>query len=169
MNASVRRLLPIVALFLVAAVTVAAPPKSPSVKDTIQALYNKENAAAANKDVDGMIADYDPKVVAVSQSGETKGYDDLVNAAKEVLQIAKTIKATTQVEGVTTSGNQAVATTHDSVIMTIAEPTTGHDVVIATTSTSRDTWSNASGHWKVVRSEEISHTATMDGQPIPGI
>jgi ketosteroid isomerase-like protein len=147
----------------------AAPQSSDSVKQTLQGLYTKESEAAENKDVDGMTADYDPSVVAVTATGEQKDYQELVAAAQQIVSMAQTIKDTTTVESVSVDGNKAVAEIHDSTMITVQEPTTKSDMVIAVTSSSHDTWVKSNDHWRIVKSVEIEHSGTVDGQPMPGI
>lgn len=154
------------AVITVSPVYAAAP--EAKVKTLIQSLYDRENAAADNKDARGMLAYVSPTFVGVDSSGKRVTYADMKDSIRQLLTLASGLEAGTVVRECKVTGDKAVVSVDDDIRLVISsdgQPSAHVDE----TSSSTDTWSKTSTGWRMVASRVLSHLVTVDGQPAPDV
>ncbi len=136
-----------------------------STAKTIQALYNRQDAAASQKDPKGTLAYVSPQFKGVTEKGRTVTYDEVVQQMTQFFGMAKSVKSVTKVGGCKAVGNKATVSATDS--MTIVIPAQGHEMTLVDQSTSSDTWVKTSAGWRLTYSKILKHNTTVNGQPAP--
>lgn len=154
------------ALIAISSAAAHASSSPAQVKSTIQALYDKENAAATNKDADGMLADVDHGFVGVDEKGNRITYADLVTNTQQLLQMASSISANTVVRSCKVSGNKAVLGVNDTIRIVVSAGDQG-STTMEDDDTSTDTWTKTPAGWRLTASRTLSHSVTINGQPAP--
>ena len=137
-----------------------------AVKASLQSLYDRENAAAAEKNVQGTLAYVDPAFRGLDTRGKSMTYDDLVQNATQVYNMAKSIHAETSVGDCKVTAGKATVVTTDTITITVTGPD-AQDMVLVDSSTSNDTWTKTKSGWRMTYSHVVAHNATVNGQPAP--
>jgi hypothetical protein len=133
---------------------------------TLQALYDREDASAAKKDLNGTLAYVSPDFKGVTEKGETITYDETRQQMTQLFGMAKTVRGTTKVTACKVSGSKATAAVNSSITIVVSQ---GQDMTLVDTSTSSDTWTKTKAGWRLTFSRVLKHTTTVNGQPAPQV
>ena len=166
------------ALALLAALTVAAradaPPAAAVTQDdvthSIQAVWDKADAALYLRDLDGVFAAYAPGFVAVN-GDEKSGVDKPRHLVQYLLAVCKSVQRTSHVETTELndkSGSTATVTVRHDFEGKTDNPQTQQDDVIEIVSTDRDFWAKTDRGWLLQREKSLTSHTTVNGQPIVG-
>ena len=132
-----------------------APP-IPSARRQIQAIYNQINAAAMQKNVDGVYAFDSDDCTLIDQKGRvhepSEGRQDL----EQALEVMDSVKATTVIQGFTGTDTEATVTVKDHVVARIANATTGRAAKITVDDVSREHWIKTEDGWRRNRTRVLS-------------
>lgn len=137
-------------------------------RKTIQAAYDKMNAAAAKKDVNGILAYYAPDYEHVNQRGQKTTLAAMRQQMPQLLQMMKSIKATTAIKKFVLQGSQATVAVASQGEMVGVDPQTKKAVKIVIFSSDEDLWVKGAKGWMQKRSKTLSSKQTVDGKPVPG-
>ena len=134
----------------------AGPGKTPSARRELQAIYNQINAAAAQKDVDGVFnydaPDYstvDPKGHVFEGSYGRQELQDLMNAVD-------TVKGTTTIKSYTGTDTDATVVVKDHYVFLASNLATGRMIKLSGDDLSRDYWVKTEDGWRRKRTRILS-------------
>jgi ketosteroid isomerase-like protein len=163
-----RRTLPI-ALAL-CALTILAPgtraDATSEARKAIQTLYNKQNAAAAKKDVEGVLANRTPDFEAIAVNGQKLTMDQVRQNIEQLLAVAQSIKATTAIKSFRLKGNNATVTTREHAEFVTTNPQTSTPAKVVIDGTSQDTWIKSGKGWQIKRSKALTEKMTVNGKAV---
>lgn len=137
-------------------------------RKTIQAAYDKENAAAAKKDLEGAFASVAPDFMAGDQQGHQASLRDLKPQMQTVFQNSTTLKATTVITKFVFKGNQATVTTKNRTLMNLKAPKGGKPSKATVDSVEEDLWVKNGSRWVRRVATFLSQTMTKNGKPFKG-
>ena len=134
----------------------------------IQAAYNTSNAAAARKDAAGTLAHFTPDAVAVDTHGQATPIAQHQEMATHLFAAARTVTARTVIQKFALARpGQATATVHEHVVLTLMNPQTQQPAQLVVDDTARDLWVKTAQGWRQKRSQDLTYTSTLNGQPLP--
>lgn len=148
----------------------AAPSKvkltAESPRMTFQSLYTRTDEALDNKDLDGGMQYHDPDFIQVQPNGDETDLGDVRYELSSWLDLAKTVHSTTSVVSASIQGVTGTALVKSSVTMVMINPDTRAKSYFVDRVVSKDTWSNQSDGWMLLRSRIISESTTNDGRKV---
>ncbi len=165
-----RRNLFMVALLL-AVVTFAPLAHADAASDArkaIQTAYDRENAAAARKDVNGMFANETSDFEDITKEGRKVNLTEMRAQLGRVMAGIQSIKATTTIQKFSLKGQQAIVVAKGHAEMTGVNPNNHSTVKAIIENTSEDLWVKTKRGWLQKRSKtltESTHT-TINGKPV---
>ena len=136
-------------------------------KKWIQAAYNRENAAAIRRDVDGVLADTAPDYVSVSPRGGSTPLRLIKPRLRPLLEAMRVKRATTRVTKVVLKGPEAHVATTEHVVAVLANPETQRPANLVIDSTTESVWVRGGKGWLKKRSRSHDVRRSMDGKPLP--
>lgn len=159
------------ALVLAALFAAAAGPAgaAASVQKTLQADYDARDQAVARHDIRGTLVHYAPTFVGVSRTGQPHGL------AEERADFQATFAlpaqpglthSTIQKLTIAKSGTEADVSLHRLGSLSLTDPQTHVSRTVVLNGTYQDVWVKHSGVWLLIREQEISATASLNGKPL---
>ena len=154
-------------LFLPFALLLAIPasgkpaPTGPSPQRELQALYNKINASAANKDVDGVYAYNDDDYTLIDKKGRVHGGSDGRQELEKAFEIVDSMKGISKIQTFSGSDTEATVTIKDHDVATVANGVTGHAIKVTANMLSRDYWTYTADGWRRKRTRILTETGTF--------
>ncbi len=148
-------------LFLPLALLLAIPASgkpAPTARQELQALYNKINAAAANKDVDGIYAYNDDDFIFIDKKGHSHDGSEGRQELEKGLEFVDSIKGITKIQTFSGTDTEATVTVKDHDVATVANGVTGRAIKVTADTVSRDYWTYTADGWKRKRSRILSET-----------
>jgi hypothetical protein len=148
---------------------------SPAMADTpaqarsaIQALYNKQNAAAAKKDVNGVLVNMAPDFQAVSKDGRKITAAQQRQALTQLFSMAQSIHATSAIQKFRLQGNRATVTVKENGTFLVVNPNAAaaKPARFTVEDVSEDTWVKKGNRWLNERSVTLAEKQLINGQPL---
>lgn len=134
----------------------AAPGKTSTTQQQLQAIYNKINAAAAQKNVDGVF-DYDaPDHTTTDQKGHVHEASDGRQELQDAMDIMDSVKGTTTIKSITSTDTDATVVVKDHYIFTISNRSTGRTAKVVGDDVSRDYWVKTDDGWRRKKTRILS-------------
>lgn len=134
----------------------AAPGQAPTTQQQLQAIYNKINAAAAQKNVDGVF-DYDSADHTTTDiKGRIHEASDGRQELQNVMDTMDTVKSTTIIRSITSTETDATVVVKDHFIFTISNRSTGRTAKIVGDDVSRDYWLKTDEGWRRKKTRILS-------------
>jgi len=150
------RLLPLFALCFALPAAAKPAPKAPPARGEIQAIYNKINAAAMQKNVDG-VYDFDSDdYTVIDQKGRAHEPSEGRQEFEQALEVMDSVKATTIIQSFAGTDAEATVTVKDHVIARIGNTTTGRAIKVTADDVSRDHWVKTEDGWRRNRTRILS-------------
>jgi hypothetical protein len=149
-------------LFLSLALLLALPvmgkptPKTPTPQQELQGLYNKINAAAATKDVDGVYAYNDDNYMLIDKKGHVHEGSEGRQELEKALEIIDSIKGITKIQSFSGTDTEATVTVKDHDVAVVANGVTGRAIKVTADVVSRDYWVYGADGWRRLRSRTLS-------------
>ena len=134
---------------------------APTPQQELQALYNKINAAAANKDVDGIYAYDDDDFVFIDKKGHAHDGSEGRQELEEDLDIMDSLKSVSKIVTFSGTDTEATVTVKDHAVATVANGVTGRAIKVTADTLSRDYWTYTADGWKRKRSRVLSETGKL--------
>ena len=128
----------------------------------IQAIYDREDVAAARKDIPGVFADMAPNFSAVDEKGQKVSLNEIKADLADLFSRATTVKGTTTIQRFQLIGKTAVVTTKSRDEMTVTDPESGHNRKLTIEDLSVDTWVRSGKAWLQTKSRDVSETVHTD-------
>ena len=150
-----RKLMPVAALLAISSAALAETPAQ--ARKAIEAIYAKEMAALARRDIDTVFAYQTPDYVAISKSGQRLSREQ-ANQMGRQLTLMKSVDAKTKIVAFTLKGETALVRTQNRLRATAADPQTGKPLSAVIDGVEDDTWVKRSGKWLIKQSREITRT-----------
>jgi hypothetical protein len=132
----------------------------------IQAIYDKENAAAAHKDIHGVFAEMAPDFSEVDDTGQKISLAEIKANLADLFSHATTVKGTTTIQKFRLIGRTAIVTTKSRDEMTVADPEGEQARTITIDDLSVDTWVRSGKVWLQKHSRDVSQSVHTD-EPNP--
>lgn len=130
--------------------------KAPPARGEIQAIYNKINAAAMQKNVDG-VYDFDSDdYTVIDQKGRVHEASEGRQDLEQALEVADSVKATTVIQSFTGTDTEATVTIKDHVALSVANAATRRAVKITVDDTAREHWVKTEDGWRRNRTRILS-------------
>lgn len=134
---------------------------------TIQSAVQKMDKAANNRDADGYVAFAHPDFVSINKTGK-----ETIHGKKEALKRSRRtfagltqIKVRTTITSISFSNEGAVVDTTSNLSASMVK--SGKSFELKGTGTFRDLWVEKAGVWLQKKSQTLTETLTVNGQPIP--
>ena len=149
---------PFLPLALCLVLPVAAQPeaKTPNARREIQAIYNKINAAAMQKDVDGVYAFDSDDYTVIDKKGHVHEASEGRQEMEQGMEVVDSLKATSLIQSFAGTSTEATVTVKEHAIVRIANSTTGRAVKIIADDTAREHWIKMEDGWKRTRTRILS-------------
>lgn len=145
---------------------IAAAPRrqiSPLVaRKQIQAIYDKEDVAAARKDIPGVFADMAPNFSAFDENGQKMSLTEIKSDLADLFSRATAVKGTTTIQKFRLIGKTAIVTTRSRDEMTVSDQESGSSRKVTIEDLSIDTWVQSGKAWLQTRSRDVSETVHTD-------
>ncbi|HEX5324321.1 MAG TPA: nuclear transport factor 2 family protein [Capsulimonadaceae bacterium] len=135
---------------------------SAQARKQIQAIYDREDAAASHKDIHGVFADMTPDFSAIDENGQAMSLAQAKANLADVFAKAATVKGSTVIEKFRLVGITAIVTTKSRDEMTVADPAGGQAGKVTVDDISVDTWVRSGTIWRQRRSRDISQSVHTD-------
>ena len=137
-------------------IAVAGPVKVPTPQQELQAIYNKINAAAAQKDVDGVF-DYNASdYVTTNTKGRTHDASDGRQELQDVMSAVDMVQGTTSIKTFTGTATDAAVTVKDHYVFIASNQSTRRTIKFASDDVSRDYWVKTDDGWRRKRTRILS-------------
>ncbi len=131
-------------------------PQGPAARREIQAIYNRINAAAMGKNVDGVYAYDSDDYTVIDQKGRTHEPSEGRQDLEQALEVMDTVKASTVILSFTGTDAEATVTVKEHVALSIANTTTGRAARITADDTAREHWVKTDDGWRRTRTRILS-------------
>jgi hypothetical protein len=130
--------------------------KVPTPQQELQGLYNKINAAAAAKDVDGVYAYNDDHYTLIDKKGHVHEGSEGRQELEKALEIIDSIKGITKIQSFSGTDTEATVTVKDHDVAVVANGVTGRAIKVTADVVSRDYWVYGADGWRRLRSRTLS-------------
>jgi hypothetical protein len=135
-----------------------------SVKETIQKIYDRQDAAEGRLDTKAIGADETTDFVQVGNDGKTQTREQEDQSGIQMMQIMKSYHARTQIVSFSQQGSKVTVVVRVHIESVIRPPQLGRDSQIVFDATGRDEWVKRGGTWLCSRSHTLSEKGTVDGK-----
>lgn len=136
---------------------VASPaPKAPDARREIQAIYNKINAAAMQKDVDGVYAFDSDDYMLIDKKGHTHEPSEGRQEMEQAMEFLDSIKAASAIQSFTGTDSEATVTIKEHVAVRVGNTTTGRAARFTSDDTAREHWVKTADGWRRTRTRILS-------------
>ena len=162
----------ILALFIAYWVFAPIFAKADAVSDArkqIEAAYQRENAAAMRKDVNGILANLAPDYETTNMQGIKAGREQMKQMLPQLFAMARSVKAATKVKSVKLKGNEATAQVAEHAEMVMVNPKTHQTAKLVIEEQSETVWAKGPKGWLKKRSRTLSSKQTVNGKPAPSM
>ena len=157
-------------MILATGITILAPATHAdsvaAARRAIQAIYDGQNAAAARRDVNGMLAHVSPDYVSFDTHGTRHTLDGERQAARTVFATAPTYKGQTHIQTITLAGKVATVQIKEHKAMIVIHRPTRQFAIVAYDTVGVDTWVRGRQGWLLTRSQTLSAHGTFNGHPV---
>lgn len=165
-----RYFLPLVAVPLCLGAWCASPTMADTpaqARSQIQAIYNKQNAAAARKDVNGVLSNLAPNFQAISKNGQKLDVARQRQALTQAFAMAQSVHGTTVIQKLRLQGNKAIVTVKDNSSLVFVNPNApnARPAKFSAEEVAEDTWVKTGNRWLQERSVALSEKQLLNGQP----
>lgn len=162
-----RSFLAAAALGVVGRLVLPAHADTPSqARRTLQTAYNLMNTGLARKNLKAAFAYLDPEYADIVGDLQLS-LDEVRDMTAQLFRAARSIKATTHIDKLGLSGNEATATAKTRATIKVSDPQSGEVALLVMTSVSRDFWVKGSKGWRLLRSRMLSRKLSLNGESIP--
>ena len=131
-------------------------PKAMDAQRELQVIYNKINAAAMQKDVDGVYAFNTDDYTEIDKKGHVHEVSEDRQEMEQGMEMVDSITATSIIQSFTGTGTEATVTIKEHAVVRIANTTTGRAVKFTADDTARDHWIKTEEGWKRNRTRFLS-------------
>ena len=148
----------ILSLALCSALSAAAKPapKAMDARRELQAIYNRMNADAMQKNVDGVYAFDSDDYTLIDQKGHVRDASEGRQELEQALEVLDSLKAVSVIQSFSGTTGEATVTVKDHVVARMANTTTGRAVKFTADDVSRDHWVKTEEGWRRTRTRILS-------------
>ena len=139
---------------------------APGIARLLQDYYNRGNAAAAHKDLDGALRYFSQDFQLTDKQGNQIDIGEVRYRLSSLFDMAVSVKSNTSVASASQHGNTASALIHESTQCVVVNPDTGKKGVLVDHAVARDTWTHTEDGWVMTTSQEISSQETLNGRAV---
>jgi ketosteroid isomerase-like protein len=134
---------------------------------TIQSAVQKMDKAASNRDADGYVAFAHPDFVSINKTGKETihGKKEALKRSRRAFSGLTQIKVRTTITSISFSNEGAVVDTTSNLSASMVK--SGKSFELKGTGTFRDLWVENAGVWLQKKSQTLTETLTVNGQPMP--
>ncbi len=136
-------------------------------RKAIQTAYDREDAAAAHRNINGILSNYAPDYQDREPNGLKVGLADVRQSLVVMFQNARAVTAKTTIQNFTLQGSKAIVTTKEYAMLTVASKAEHgqlHKIVL--NSTDEDTWAKRGNRWLKVSTRTLRQSEMIDGKPL---
>ena len=130
--------------------------QGPAARREIQSIYNKINAAAMQKNVDGMYDFDSDDYTVIDTKGRTHEPSEGRQDLEQALEVMDTVKASTVILSFAGTDTEATVTVKEHAALSIANTTTGRAARITADDTAREHWVKTDDGWRRTRTRLLS-------------
>jgi|GEM_PF-2156460 len=140
------------------ALPAGAKPSAPvsTAQREIQAIYNKINAAAMQKDVDSVYAYDSDDYTLIDKKGHVHEPSEGRQEMEQGMEVADSIMATTVIQSFIGTDTEATMTIKEHAVVRIGNTTTGRAAKITADDTAREHWVKTADGWQRTRTRILS-------------
>ena len=128
----------------------------PTARRELQAIYNKINAAAMQKDVDSVYAYDSDDYTLIDKKGQAHEPSEGRQEMEQGLEVADSVTATSVIQSFTGTDTEATVTIKEHAVVRIGNTTTGRAVKITADDTAREHWVKTADRWRRTRTRILS-------------
>jgi hypothetical protein len=155
-----------IALFFVPVAALQAQANNPALKKTLETRYSQFSRGFQTKNIKPIAALFAPDFMLKQVNGQKVHLVQLLSSVQRQIAVAHSIEWSRKIKGLTTAGNQAVATV-DGRFAGKVNGSDGKDHQLILLLAAKDTWVKTSGGWKLKSTEMLKSSLTRDGKPVP--
>lgn len=131
-------------------------PKAPPARAAIQAIYNKINAAAMEKNVDG-VYDFDSDdYTFIDKNGHVREASEGRQELEQALEVINSLKAVSVIQSFAGTDDEATVTVKEHVTARVGNTTTGRALKVTSDDVARDHWIKTDDGWRRNRTRILS-------------
>jgi hypothetical protein len=135
-------------------------------RKAIQAAYDKSNAAAAKKDLAGVLASHASDFTYTDKSGKKQDLSAMKTQMGQVFQASKEISGKSVIQSISLKGGSATVTVDETGSMVLVNPQNPDQTVkLEVEAKSEDLWAKTGKGWRIKSSREISSKQLINGKP----
>lgn len=163
-------------LFIFAGLNLVAPPTRAALsrqdagviaRRAIQSIYDRQDRAAAHKDLGGVFAQTAPNFLAIDENGQTISLAQAKANIEQLFSQAQSVTSTTTIAKFRVVGNRAYVTAKSRDVVVFTDPNTGQAGKVTVDDVSVDTWERFGRTWLQTRSHDISQAVHRDEPASP--
>ncbi len=144
------------ALCLILPAAAKPAPKAPPARAALQALYNKMNAAAMQKNVDGVYEFDSDDYTVIDQKGHVHEPSEGRQELEQALEVMDSVKAVTVIQSFAGTDAEATVTVKEHVVARVGNTTTGRAIKVTADDVNRDHWVKTEDGWRRNRTRILS-------------
>lgn len=128
----------------------------PPARRELQAIYNKMNAEAMQRNADALYDYNSEDYTEIDTKGHVHDAADGRQELSEVLGAVDSIKAVTTIEGFTGTDTEATVTIKDHAVIGMRNNANGRAIKLTVNDTARDHWIKTDDGWRRTRTRVLS-------------
>jgi hypothetical protein len=159
----------LLAVYIALATSSIAPSLAAPTTDRsqIQAAYDRQNQAAATKNLKLFMQTYSPNYKAIDDHGQTTSRHDAQTATSALFLNADHIAAQTTITAITIKAGKAYVTAKNHVVAIAHDPATQAAVTLIDDQVDNDVWTKVNGVWLEEYERVVTdHSFTQQGTPL---
>lgn len=137
------------------------------VRKTIQASYDRQNAAISRKDAKGSLAALAPNWTGRFKNSETYTYTQALQGAYNICATASTISAKTTIRSFQLRDPRAIVTVSQKNLFVLTKSQTQETVRVTNDDVNRDVWMRTPAGWRIQTSTRLVVRSSVNGKPTP--
>jgi hypothetical protein len=136
-------------------------------RKSIQAVYDKQNAAGSRLDASGNLVGHAPDFISIDAKGRHWNLAHEQQTTREMFAAMHSFSGATTIQKIAVTGGIATVRVSEHVATVLTDPNTNKTAHLVYDGTSTDTWKKGGKGWLLTRSKVISEHGTVDGHPAP--
>jgi len=146
----------LLALCLVLPAVAKPSAPAPAARRELQAIYNKINAAAMQKDVDGFYFYDSDDYTLIDTKGHVHEPSEERQEFEQALEIVDSVQAASVIQNFTGTDTEATVTVKEHMVARLANNANGRAVKITAGDVARDHWVKTADGWRRTRTRILS-------------
>lgn len=135
-----------------------------SARKELTAIYARMDVLTQKRDANGLMKYYAPNFTSTTAKGVRLSGAQVHQTMTQLFKHTKNVRSVARITGLSLKGNTATCMTTQSFSCQFQDPNTKKMNKLAVTGASKDVWMKVSSGWRLLSSQSLKETVTLNGK-----